>query len=474
VKRALVVGGGIGGLAAAAFLRGRGIEVTLLEAAPFFGGLAAGFEAGGLAYDGGPYILLDRPGLAWAFAALGLVLEEELALRRVDFVYEVRSDDAAPVRVYGALDETVAALEAAYPGSAEPYRRFIAEMTTANARLRPLLTHETPGALSALRTGAFRALPVLLRSLADVLERTGLARPVRDALAIWTHIAGQDVATAPSPLAFVPALIHGEGCYVPRGGVAAVAARLERLARDRGVDLRAGAKVARIAVRDGRAVGVELASGEELFADVVVSNAGGVGTLLELVPADTIADEAWVRALPLQSPGVAAFLRAPRGRASPMPYMTFWRTESDEQAPSRLLVRPAALDPEGTSALVPARLVAPLSHRVSSELAGAGQEALLDRLLAEPRFAAELGSFDVVARRTPRTYGATHHLYRDSMNPVMTAAFMRRGRLPHRVPHPKGLYLVGSATHPGQWVSFCAISGVLGAKKAAHDLGLDA
>lgn len=56
------------------------------------------------------------------------------------------------------------------------------------------------------------------------------------------------------------------------------------------------------------------------------------------------------------------------------------------------------------------------------------------------------------------------------MNPVMTAQFMREGRLAHRSPHCRGLYLAGSATHPGQWVSFCAVSGILAAKLLLEDL----
>jgi phytoene dehydrogenase-like protein len=55
------------------------------------------------------------------------------------------------------------------------------------------------------------------------------------------------------------------------------------------------------------------------------------------------------------------------------------------------------------------------------------------------------------------------------MNPVMTARFMREGRLPHRSPHVRGLYLAGSSTHPGQWVSFCAISGILAADALLED-----
>ena len=56
------------------------------------------------------------------------------------------------------------------------------------------------------------------------------------------------------------------------------------------------------------------------------------------------------------------------------------------------------------------------------------------------------------------------------MNPVMTALLMRAGRLAHRSPWLRGLYLAGSATLPGQWVSFCAISGVLAADRVRFDL----
>jgi phytoene dehydrogenase-like protein len=60
-------------------------------------------------------------------------------------------------------------------------------------------------------------------------------------------------------------------------------------------------------------------------------------------------------------------------------------------------------------------------------------------------------------------------LYRDSMNPVMTARLMRQGRLSHRSPYARGLYLAGSSTHPGQWVSFAAISGILAADRLIED-----
>jgi phytoene dehydrogenase-like protein len=52
----------------------------------------------------------------------------------------------------------------------------------------------------------------------------------------------------------------------------------------------------------------------------------------------------------------------------------------------------------------------------------------------------------------------------------MTAKFMRQGRLPHKSPDVRGLYLAGSATHPGQFVAFCAQSGVHAANRLHREL----
>ena len=92
-----------------------------------------------------------------------------------------------------------------------------------------------------------------------------------------------------------------------------------------------------------------------------------------------------------------------------------------------------------------------------------GQRAYLEKILAEDWWRAGVEKYRILATRIPAEWGAQFHLYRDSMNPVMTARFMRAGRLAHRSPYVRNLYLTGSATHPGQWVSFCAISGVLAA-----------
>src|SRR6516225_8263915 len=79
-----VVGGGLGGLAAACTLAARGYAVTLFEKSPWLGGKAAVLEGGGYRFDMGPTILTLPSVLRRIFAEAGRDLDAELPLVRLD------------------------------------------------------------------------------------------------------------------------------------------------------------------------------------------------------------------------------------------------------------------------------------------------------------------------------------------------------------------------------------------------------
>ena len=440
--RVIVIGAGIGGLSAAVRVANAGHDVTILEARPDAGGLAGSVTVDGVTWDAGPYVLLDRPGLEWAFDRLDVALP---ALRRLnDVVYEVTRADRDPVTIYGDAGRTAATIDAQYPGSGERYLAFVERTARLYARLVPLLRVSRPTPFGLIRHGAASAAPFLMRSLGGVMRSSGLPQPVVEALTIWTHVAGQTMERAPSPMAFVPALIHHHGAWVPVGGTAAVARTLRDAAVERGVAIRYGTRVKSIVTRGGRVVAVD-----GLAADVVISNHSAVGTYMDLLDATPPSVRRRLQRLPLQSPGACAYLRV--ASSSARPYLRF-RLGGDLGC--RLLVLR-----DDT-----ARLILPMAYERASSAA-----ELLDRALAEEWWREGLERAEVLRRRTPAEWGASYALYRDSMNVAMTASFMRRGRIAHRSPHARGLYLAGSSTHPGQWISFCATSGVLAADALLQD-----
>jgi phytoene dehydrogenase-like protein len=465
-RNVVIIGTGMGGLTAAIRLARAGLSVQAVEARPEPGGLAGPFENDGFSFDAGPYILLDRPGLEWAFHALGLKFAELVPFRPIPDVYGVESPTHPPVRFLADLEATASGLEHTWPGAGKRYTDFVASVARIFNRLQPLQCRSHPGLLDLLRTGAWRHVPFLFRSLAQVLGRTGLPPPVVDALAIWTHVAGQRPEEAPSPLAFVPAVIHTVGAVYPVGGIGVIPRVLASVAKDAGVKLRFGIKVTAIQCEGGCVRGVETEGGERLDCGAVISNAGGVATYLNLVEPVPGEERERLHRLPLQSPGVCAYL-AVRGDMRP-PYLRFHLPGGGELC--RLLVRPGVLAPElERDGWFPARLMAPMRHSDAQSGGTEGQRRHLDAVLAEEWWRRHITDYRLLASRIPAEWGSQYHLYHDSMNPVMTARFMRAGRMAHRSPFVRGLYLAGSSTHPGQWVSFCAISGILAANRLLED-----
>jgi phytoene dehydrogenase-like protein len=465
MRTAAIIGGGVGGLAAAVRLADSGVRVRLFEASSRLGGLASALEVQGESFDGGPYILLDRPGLEWVYRQLGYDLAQTLTMRRIERIYEV-VDPSRPSRVciFDSAVQTAQGFEDSGILKASTYLRFVERMHAAYSQLAPLQHSSRPNTWKLLAYGAWRQIPFLLKSLHRVFNESEINGPVRDALGIWTHIAGQDLRQAPSPLALIPAIVHSQGCYLPDEGIRKIPLQLAEFARERNVEIDLGARVKKIEVRNDRVTGVKLESGEAIGADAVISNISAIGTYADLV--DIGADRlARIKALPLQSPGFCVYLRC---RGTPPDF--YLRFLLQAQA-CTVFVCPAAIFGRGGDSSWQARLIRPLRHGSPLELSPEQQRTEIESLLKSDWWRKGIDDFEVLQVRTTLDWTCDFYLYERSMNPVMTAQFMRRGRFPHRSPWLKGLYHAGSSTHPGQWVSFAAISGILAADEVLKDFG---
>ena len=461
--KVVVIGSGVGGLVAATRLAILGHEVQIFESRNEAGGLASGFDAEGLSFDGGPYILLDRPGLEWALERVGLDVSS-LQLIRAENLYEVRRESDS-VRIFLDLKHTEEEIERVWPGAGRGYTRFVERMDSIRTRLTPLLRVSRPNVWELARRGSLHVAPFLIPSLASVLKEARLPGTVVDAIAIWTHIAGQPLESSPSVMAFIPALLHRVGAFLPAGGMRLIAPFLAAHAVRSGVEIRYRTPVRRVRSENGRVTGVVLNDGSIVACEAAVSNYHGIGTYDEMVDVpDKVRTR--LRKQPLQSPGMCAYMSA--GGEPGTSYLSF-RLDANNRA--RLRVSPAAVDPQSRSgSRFPVRVITPMQHEEAMRTGEEGQVAELQQMMNEVWWREGLSDPQIVASRTVRGWGEVMNLYRDSMNPAMTRSLMLRGRLAHRSPWVRGLYLAGASTHPGQWVSFCAISGVLAAE-ALHEDG---
>jgi phytoene dehydrogenase-like protein len=456
-KEVIIIGAGIGGLSAGIRLALLGYKVRILEARHKAGGLASGLNSGGFSFDSGPYILLDKPGLDWAFSQMQIDTAE-LQPRLIESVYQVLDEDGNVTDFNKSIETTAAEFELQYAGSGQLYKDFVKKTFRIHQDLKPLTFKTHPGPIDMITNGSLKHVPFMLRSLGAVMRRSGLPATLQRAVSIWTHIAGQEINAAPSPMAFVPGLFHNIGAYYPKGGMNAIPALLIKTALAAGVEILYGVKVTKIKTEDQKATGVETGDGMFYPADAVVSNSAGIGTYTELAENFKEREKEKLNKLPLQSPGMCVYM-AVKGKKPPY-YIRFKLKDKGCVA----FVQPGLMEPElEKDGWFPARLITPLDHSRAGELGIDGQNKLMDELLGESWWQDGIAEYKVLHKRTTYEWGKEFNLYHDSMNPVMTAKFMLKGRIAHRSPFIKGLYLAGSSTHPGQWVSFCAISGVLAA-----------
>jgi phytoene desaturase len=453
VTRIVVVGAGVGGLAAAARLAAAGHDVTVCEQAARVGGKLGLLERDGFRFDTGPSLLTMPEVLRETFAATGGGGPE---IERLDPIARYRFADGTKLEAPRDLD--------ADPGWARLMSR--AERIWQAVR-EPFLESPLGGAATlarlALRAGDLAAVAPH-RSLRD-LGRRYLADPrLRMVLDRYATYTGSDPRRAPAALATVPYAEQAFGGWYVPGGLYRIAEALRDRAAERGAAIRTCTDVAAIEVAGDQVTGVRLHDGQRLPSDVVVANADAATVYGELLPARAAA--AARARLARTTPSLSGFvmLLGVRGRTPGLAHHTvlFPERYDDEfdalfgseprPVPDPTLYVAVPQDPAVASPGDEAWFVlvnaprqgqvdwtAGASQRYADHLEGLLAARGLD-LSGRVRFRELISPADLEART--RAVGGA--IYGTSSNGPR-AAFLRP---PNRGP-VRGLFLVGGSSHPG-------------------------
>lgn len=286
--RSVVIGSGLGGIAAALRLRALGHEVTLLEHQPDFGGRARVLKHEGFVYDAGPTVLTAP----FLFDELFALFGEDRA-QHIDFLpvkpwYRMIDAKGKSFDYGGSVEETLLEIAKFNAGDQEGYRTLL-------AKSRDLFdigfTKLSAEPFSSL-TDMIRILPDLVRLRGDRSVYDLVCRHLKDpSLRMFFSIQPLLVGGNPFDTSSLYSLIHylerEWGVWFPRGGTGALVESLVALGRRHGVKFRASAKVEEILVHDSRVAGVRLAGGERIDADRVVANGDPPTVYKNLLPATT-------------------------------------------------------------------------------------------------------------------------------------------------------------------------------------------
>jgi phytoene desaturase len=293
---AVIIGSGIGGLTVADLLSRRGKKVLLLEQSARLGGCCASYDLNGHKFDVGAIFILYKELYHRFFEMMGLRLEDYLEMRLLDPVYDMRFRDGTSLLLPMDPLECADEVTKIAPGDREGWLSFCRDMKKiwdaakilVERPFPPLEKVGTPSHLARTAASAnlLRAIPALLRVLftnQDAVNRRFMKDPKALTIISFENLFAGIPADRISGIFAVMSYLSHEGYWYPLGGMGAVPAALSRIATEAGAEIRMNELVTRIVIEGGRAVGVELDSGEVVRSDVVVSNCSAVPTYLDLV-----------------------------------------------------------------------------------------------------------------------------------------------------------------------------------------------
>ncbi len=487
--QALVVGAGIGGLVCALMLAARGVAVTVIEKEQGVGGKARQLPVGDVMIDAGPTVFTMRHVFDEIFNAAGSNIDDWLTLHRSDRIARHAWGPGERLDLFADHEASCDAIGSfAGARAACGFRSFSAEARRIFTILDGPFLQQSKCYPPQLmwRIGLWRIKALLdirpYESLWSVLREHFDDPRLLQLFGRYTTYCGSSPFLTPATLMLI-AHVESQGVWAVSGGMRALAGALEKLARAKGVMFRLGEAVSRIIVKNGRATGVELASGETLAAQRIVFNGDPAALATGLLGADATRA---ARKMPDKARSMSALVWLANGRTSGFEldhhnvffgpdYAGEFRDIAAGRTPSQPTAYVCALDrgrnerpfaAERLQIIVNAPANGDRHHYCERERetctsnmlerlrhCGLELESPLPHQLVTP------GEFsDLFPATGGALYGRASHGW--------AASFLRPGS--RTAIH--GLYCAGGATHPGAGVPMAALSGRLASEAVLSDL----
>jgi phytoene desaturase len=486
----LVIGAGLGGIAAAAHLAQRGLHVTVLEKNSHPGGRCDHFSRGGHRFDTGPTLFIMPHVYEDEFAALGASLHDMLDLQRVDPTYRLVFDDGSQLALTSDLKAMHDQLEAIEPNSFQGYLRYVDEgHRHYHQAMQHLVKRDFRSASDFFN---LRNLPLLFRL--KPLSRhynhmaTYFNEPrLKSAFTFQDVYMGLSPFEAPATFSMMPYTELAHGVWYPQGGLYRVVEALMDIARQVGVEFAFNTAVRRIELNGKRAKGVLLENGQRLGSDAVLANADLPYVYQNLLPPDEQAQQLahkryscsvisffWGVDRPYRSLGPHTLFLADNYRAN---FDEIIRDLTIPTNPSLYIHAPARLDPAmapaGEDTLIAIIPVGHLHEREDQDwkaLIQQARQAVFHRLEL-------LGIADLEAHIkfetcfTPLSWRKRYNLVKGSTH-GLCHNLMQLGyfRPANRHPGYHNLYFVGASTRPGTGMPTALISARLTAQRMVENL----
>ncbi len=504
-ERIGIIGGGLGGLAAACTLAARGYKVILFERNAWLGGKAAVLESSpelsggtGFRFDMGPTILTVPSVLRRIFEEAGRNMEDYLQLVRLDPQWRCFFDDGSVLDLNQDTSKMIATLDAFAPGthSGKHYQDFIELSKRLHGISERHFFYKPIGGLRDMFDPKASFDPKILGDVMAMRMGSTVAKTVRDftpdprvaqMLDHFTQYVGSSPYGSPAVLCGIAHMQTDEGVWYPIGGTRAVPLALEILASELGVEFRVRTGISKILTDAGMITGVRTDNGEEIPLRAIVSNSDSVLTHRELIGGTVAAKFERRRSYEPACSGVVLYLGLNRTYEhlahhdfvfSKDPEEEFdWIYKKGEPAPdptcyiaATTRTEPTTAPPGGEALYVLVHTPYLRPHHDWSKLFPTYRKTILEKLKRTG------GMKDIEDRivfegaLTPQDIQDRYHVLCGAIYGLAShGRFLGAFKPSNRSADLRGLYLAGGAAHPGPGMPMVLMSGWIAADTLDKD-----
>jgi len=489
---ALVIGAGLGGIAAAARLARAGFNVKVLEKQEAPGGRCSQLIRDGHRFDTGATLFLMPEVFAETYTALGERMEDHLDLHRIDPTYRIRFEDDTQLSLTSNLNAMQAQLEAIEPGSFGGMLRYLVEGHESYhlclQRFVGRNFYNLPQYFS------LQNLPLLFKLKALVKHYDNIGHYFQDphlkaAFTFQNMYLGLSPFDAPATYSLVQYTELADGVWFPVGGIYRVIENLVSIAEAQGVCFVYNTPVKQIEVDGNHATGVVLQDGSHMSADVIIANADLPYVYSHLLPDKAEADH--LERLKYTCSAIMFYWGVDTVYPQLGTHNVFladdYRTSFDRifndhllpDEPSFYVHAPARTDPSAAPlgqdtlmVLVPAGHLDTGIDQDWHKLQARARSAVIRRLAASVGIVDLEQHLKFEVSYTPCDWLSMYNLAKGAAF-GLSHNFMQVGYLrPHNRHHRySNLYFVGSSTHPGTGLPMVLLSARLTTERILKELG---
>lgn len=491
MKKVIIIGGGIGGLATANILAKAGYDVTVLEKNDSLGGRAGLLRDKGFTFDTGPSWYLMPEVFSQYFDLFDVSVDAKLDIQKLSPAYKVYFENEEPVTITGDINQDKNIFEEIENGAGKKLERYIkSSKQIYDMSLKHFLYTNFSSPRDAVKKDIVKKSAKMLSLTATNIDRY-VSRYFKDhrlkkILEYSMVFLGSSPFDTPAIYSLMSALDFEYGVFYPRKGMYSIIELLHDIGKDLGVKYELSTDVTNIIVENNKAVGVKLSSGRLLDADIVVSNSDLYHTENYLLAPKyrQYSEKYWKK----RNPGPSAMMMylGIKGKLPDLEHHTLlfideWKENFDDIYVNHKIPKKASiylskatanndkLAPEGCETLV---VLVPWPSGI--DVPEAALEKYADLYLYQ--IAKTIGMEDLKKRIVykhiigPNNFGTNFYAWQNTaLGPAHTLKQSAIFRFSNKSKKVKNLYYVGGSTLPGIGLPMCLISAQLVYKRLIND-----